>query len=213
MKPVDYSLYFVTDPVLCADWGVVETALAAVNGGATIVQVRDHRSNANRLLEDTVEMVKVMRPRGIPVLVNDRIDVALAANADGVHMGPSDIPVAVAREILGPSAVIGLSITAADQITEAERAACDYFSAGPAFDTGTEPDAPTPIGAEGVASIRRAADRPVVAIGGIKTSNVPELAGTGIDGIAVVSAIASASNPRAAAAKLLELFSDARKQN
>ena len=205
---VDYRLYFVTDPVLCLQHGLIETAIRAVDGGATIIQLRDPNAKGRQLYQDAEALLDVLRPRHIPLIINDRIDVAIAAGANGVHMGQSDLPVTAARTMMGDKALIGLSIDRADQITEQEETMCDYFGAGPVYATQTKSDALPPIGTEGVRAIVQTTHRPVVAIGGIGFQQMSDIMDTGVAGVAVVSAIACAEHPERAAASLRALIED-----
>ncbi len=205
----DLSLYLVTDPEMTARRGLVETVVAAVAGGATIVQLRDKTGHARALAEAGRALLARLRPLGVPLLVNDRIDVAHAIEADGVHVGQDDLPPAVARTILGPQAIIGLSITAAAELGTVDTAV-DYVGLGPLFPTGTKADAAPALGETGFATLRRSIARPVVAIGGITLDNTARTIAAGADGIAVVSAICASEDPRAAAQRLSRAVAAAR---
>jgi thiamine-phosphate pyrophosphorylase len=205
----DLSLYLVTDPDMTARRGLVETVREAVAGGVTVVQLRDKTTSARALAEVGRALLAVLRPLGVPLLVNDRIDVAHAISADGVHIGQEDLPPAAARTILGPQAIIGLSITRADELATID-AAVDYVGLGPLYPTGTKPDAAPALGEAEFAAIRRRLSVPVVAIGGINLANTARTLAAGADGIAVVSAICAASDPRAAAEKLRAAIAAAR---
>jgi thiamine-phosphate pyrophosphorylase len=197
----DLSLYLVTDPEMTRDRGLLETVVAAIAGGVTIVQLRDKHAPARRLIETGRALLAVLRPRGIPLIVNDRVDVAHALGADGVHLGQDDLSPAVARTILGPGALIGLSLDRADQLASID-ASVDYVGLGPVFPTGTKADAAPALGIAGFAALRRRISRPVVAIGGITAANAPQVRAAGADGIAIVSAICAAPDPGAAARAL-----------
>lgn len=174
----------------------------AVAGGVTMVQLRDKGADARGFLAEALAVRHLLRPRDIPLIVNDRIDVAFAAGAAGVHLGQSDLPPSLARKILGPHAIIGLSIENARQLDDGERGAADYLGVGPVFATATKPDAAPPVGIEGLKTIVAAAGMPVGAIGGIDAGNAASVMTTGADGICVVSAILGAADPRAAAVDL-----------
>ena len=197
----DLSLYLVTDPDMTARRGVVATVAAAVAGGVTIVQLRDKTGSARALAAVGRALLAHLRPLGIPLLVNDRIDVAHAIGADGVHVGQEDLSAAAARAILGPRAIIGLSITSRADLPTLDDAV-DYVGLGPLFATGTKPDAAPALGEAEFADLRRRIPVPVVAIGGITVANTARTIAAGADGIAVVSAICAAPDPRAAAATL-----------
>ncbi len=195
------ALYLVTDPEMTARRGLLDTVAAAVAGGVTLVQLRQKEGPASRMVEAARALKALLAPRGIPLIVNDRADVARAAGADGVHVGRDDLPPAVARAILGPDAIIGFSITGGHPLDVLD-AAVDYVGLGPVFPTGTKPDAAPAIGEAAFAALRRRIPRPVVAIGGITAANAARVITAGADGIAVVSAICAAADPCAAACAL-----------
>ncbi len=207
----DLSLYLVTDPDMTAQRGVVETVAAAVAGGVTIVQLRDKTGSARALAAAGRALLAQLRPLGIPLLVNDRIDVAHAIGADGVHVGQEDLSPAAARAILGPRAIIGLSITSRADLPTLD-ATVDYVGLGPLFPTGTKADAAPALGETEFAALRRRILVPVVAIGGITVANTARTITAGADGIAVVSAICAAEDPRAAAATLRAAVAAARRR-
>jgi thiamine-phosphate pyrophosphorylase len=205
-KRLDLSVYLVTDPRLCAEFGLVETALAAVKGGASIVQLRDTQAGGRALVEQARALVAALRPLGVPVIVNDRIDVALAADADGVHVGQSDMAPTDARALIGPDRILGLSAREPDEIAAADAGLVDYLGIGPIFvvDPRTKPNAAEPLGIGGFAARRHHTRLPVVAIGGIQEQHVAPLLAIGADGVAVVSAICGKPDPQAAARGLAE---------
>lgn len=210
MKPrFDLSLYLVTDPAMTARRGLHATVAAAVEGGATLVQLRDKEGPAQALVETARALRALLAPRGIPLVVNDRVDVARAAGADGVHLGPGDLAPAAARAVLGPDAIIGCSVAAESQLAAVD-AAVDYVGLGPIFPTGTKPDAAAALGEARFAAIRRQIRLPVVAIGGITAANAARAVAAGADGVAVVSAICAAEDPRAAAQALRRAVARAR---
>jgi thiamine-phosphate pyrophosphorylase len=203
MRPAfDLSVYFITDPALCAPRGVAETTRLAVVGGASLVQLRDPAATTRKLVEEARALVALLRPRGVKLIVNDRVDVALAAGADGVHVGQSDMAAADARGLIGPDRILGLSITALADLERSDLAPVDYLGVGPIFATGTKADAAPPMGLAGLAAVRARTGMPIVAIGGIGTANAADVIRAGADGVAVVSAIAGAVDPQAAAATL-----------
>ncbi len=206
----DLSVYFVTDPVLCAARGVVETALAAVQGGATLVQLRDPQANGRALFEAAAALVAALRPTGVPLIVNDRPDIALAAGAAGVHVGQGDLPAAVVRQLLGPDAIVGLSITDPAQLADVPWDCVDHLGAGPVFTTATKADAAPAMGLAGLAAVCAQARCPVVAIGGIGLAQAGACIQAGADGVAVVSAIAAAADPAAASRQLAAAVKEAR---
>lgn len=200
-RRVDLSLYFVTDHRLPFDRLLAVTA-AAVRGGVTIVQLRNPDLDGRELLDQAVALKALLRPSGVPLIVNDRVDVAHAAGADGVHVGQSDLPAAAARAILGPQAIVGLSITDIGQLDGVDPGVVDYLGIGPVFATATKGDAAPALGPAGVRAIVAASGLPSVAIGGIDAGNAATVRATGVDGLSVVSAISTAADPEAAARAL-----------
>ena len=209
-KPFDLALYLVTDPEMTARRGLVETVAAAIEGGVTMVQLRDKGGTARAMVEAGRALRALLAPRGIPLLVNDRVDIAEAIGAAGVHVGRDDLPPARARAALGRHAIIGWSITSDDQLAEFDPAAVDYVGLGPLFPTGTKPDAAPAMGEAAFARIRRRLPCPVVAIGGITALNAGRAIAAGADGVAVVSTICAARDPGAAARALRAAVAAAR---
>ncbi|WP_181705256.1 thiamine phosphate synthase [Chthonobacter rhizosphaerae] len=205
----DLALYVVTDHRLPFE-ALVDTTLAAVAGGVTLVQLRNPDLGGRALLDQAVALMDRLTPLGVPLVVNDRVDVAAAAGAAGVHVGQSDLPAEAARRILGPDAIVGLSITEAGQLSGVDAAAVDYLGVGPVFATGTKPDAAAALGIDGLAAIVRASPLRTVAIGGIDGRNAEAVARTGVDGLSVVSAISAAPDPAAAARALRAALERAR---
>jgi thiamine-phosphate pyrophosphorylase len=200
MRPsIDLSLYYVTDAPLSAGRGLIETALAAVRGGATLVQLRDPLAKAGALVAQGRALVAALAPFGVPLIVNDRPDVAHAVGAAGVHLGQGDLPPAAARAILGPDAIIGLSITDAAEMARVPWDVVDHLGVGPVVSKGVKPDASKPMGFGGLAACVKLSRKPVVAIGGMTAAVVPAVIRAGADGVAVVAAIAGVSDPETAA--------------
>ncbi len=199
-RPFDLSLYLVTDVELAGPRGVVETVRAAIEGGVTLVQLRDPYGKGRGQVETAAALLEFLRPRGIPLIINDRVDVALAVDADGVHVGQSDIPAAMVRRLIGPDRILGLSVSYAHELASPDLADVDYLGVGPIYPTPTKTNAAPPIGFDGVAALAAAAPVPVVAIGGVKAEHVDRILAAGAAGMAVVSAIMAADDPAAAAA-------------
>jgi thiamine-phosphate pyrophosphorylase len=164
-----------------------------------MVQLREKTATTRAFLDEARALKAVLAPHGVPLIVNDRADIALAVGADGIHVGQTDLPVEAVRAIVGPGMVIGLSITDAEQIARADAAAADYLGIGPLHPQKTKPDASTPLGFGGFAKLRRMTAKPVLAIGGVKADDVPMLVEEGAAGVAIVSAIMAADDPEAAA--------------
>jgi thiamine-phosphate pyrophosphorylase len=211
MRQHNLSVYFVTDPVLCAHRGVVETAVLAARGGATLVQLRDPDAKGRALVEATRVLVAALAPFGVPVIVNDRPDVALAAGAAGVHLGQDDLPAEAARAILGPDAIIAMSAGSEAELAAVPWDVVDHVGIGPVFATATKGDAGAALGPDGLARLVRLARRPAVAIGGLNAARAPACIAAGAAGVAVVSAIASAADPEAAARDLRAIVENARR--
>ena len=207
-RSFDPTLYLVTDPELARGRALTDVVAAAVRGGATLVQLRDKHADGRTLLETAQALMAVLDLYGVPLIVNDRADVAHAAGAAGCHVGQRDLPAEAARATLDPDAILGVSIDAleqADAIEEArdiDPALVDYVAYGPFAATATKPDAGDPVGAAGLAAVRRRTMLPLIAIGGIEARNVAEAVIAGADGIAVVRAIMAAEDPEAASREL-----------
>ena len=200
MRPVaDLRVYYVTDTPLSSERGLVETALAAVRGGATLVQLRDPRAKAGELVHMGRMLRQALDTVGIPLIINDRPDVALAVGAAGVHVGQDDLPAEFARQLLGPAAIIGLSITDAAELAHVPWDLIDHIGVGPVVSKGVKSDAAEPMGLAGLRACAMASPKPIVAIGGIGLGNAADCIAAGADGIAVVAAIAGAADPEAAA--------------
>jgi len=202
---VDLRLYVVADTALCGTRAVVATILAAVHGGATAVQVREPLATTRQLCQLAQIVHQALAGTGVPLLINDRTDVALAVGAEGVHLGQSDLPATQARRIAGPDLLVGLSVSTLEQTVAANAlpaGTVDYLGVGPVFATQTKPLAAPALGLGLTARLAAGTSLPCVAIGGIDTGNAAQVRATGVDGIAVVSAVCAAPNPEAAAAAL-----------
>ena len=210
MKKLDLSLYLVLDPDLCGGAeGMVRTTLAAIEGGVTVVQLRAPDWKKRAVAECARELLRLM-PASVPLIINDHADVARAVGAAGVHVGQKDLSPEDCRLIVGPDAVVGLSIANDDELLRLIRdehsrpsRAVDYIGIGPVFPTGTKKDAAPVVGLEGLQALLRTAPVPAVAIGGISEVNARSVFETGVSGIAVVSAVCGKSDPEAAARRLL----------
>jgi len=214
MKPrADWSLYLVADPHACLGRPLEEVVRLAVAGGTTVVQLRDKECTTRRYVEQGRALHELLAPLGVPLIVNDRIDVALAVGAEGAHVGQSDMPPDIVRRLMGSDALVGLSAGTPAQVLAADGAVVDYVGVGPVFATATKPDAAAPWGVEGLRRLRAPAGPAVVAIGGLDASNAAGVIRAGADGIAVVSAICSAHDPERAAAELRSAIEAARRSS
>jgi len=208
----DYSLYLVTDDALAGGRSIEWIVAEAVAGGVTCVQLREKHAESRAYYERARALRERLRPLGIPLIINDRLDIALAAGADGVHLGQGDLPCVEARRIAGPNFLIGISVSTTAEAQAAARDGADYLGISPIFDTPTKTDTPPATGIDGLRAIRAAVSLPLVAIGGIKAENAAAVVRAGADGIAVVSAIMAAADPRAAARALADVVARARQQ-
>ena len=202
---IDYSLYLVTDRSLSKGRATREIVQAAVAGGVTCVQLREKDCGTREFIDEALALRPLLRDHDIPLIINDRLDVALAVEADGVHLGQSDMPIGMARKIAGNSLLIGISAESTDDALRAEQEGADYIGISPVFATPTKTDTAAPLGLEGVNKIRELVDIPLVGIGGINRDNAASVIEAGADGVAVVSAIVSADDPRDAAKELKAL--------
>ena len=194
-----YRLCLVTDRDLARGRPLVEVVSRAVMGGVTMVQLRDKSATTRAFIEEARALKSILAGKGVPLIVNDRVDIAMAVGADGIHVGQHDMPVEAARSLVGPGMIVGLSITDVGQIGQADAEAADYLGIGPIHPQKTKSDASAPLGLGGFATLRKLTRKPVLAIGGVKPADVPLLAEEGATGVAVVSAIMAAEDPEAAA--------------
>ncbi len=212
MRPeLDLGLYLVTDRPACRGRELLDVVGAAVAGGASVVQLREKSLSTREFIALARALMELLAPFGVPLVVNDRVDVALAVGAPGVHLGQDDMPPADARALLGPNRILGLSVTGEAEVRASRGLPVDYLGAGPVFATATKPDAGQAQGLAGLARMIALAEAPVVAIGGIGPADAREVMARGAAGLAVVSAICSAPDPGRAAAALRRIVDAARK--
>ena len=202
LSPSDLRLYAITDRrALPAGVTLAQAVEAALDGGVTCLQLREKEASAGEILTLARTLLPLCRARRVPLLINDRVDIALAAGADGVHLGQEDLPLPEARALLGPDRILGATAHTVEEALRAQAEGADYLGVGAMFPTGTKTDT-VPTSADTLKAICAAVSIPVVAIGGVTAQNLPTLAGTGIAGAAVVSAIFSQSDLTAAARAL-----------
>lgn len=213
MKPerIDYSLYLVTDRGLARGRAVLDVVRTAVQGGVTCVQLREKTCSTREFIEAARAVKEFLHSRGVPLIINDRVDVALAVGADGVHLGQQDMPLAMARAIVTDTMLIGISVESLADAVAAQGGGADYLGVSPIFATPTKTDAAAPLGLEGLRAIRRAVHLPLVAIGGLNRQTAAVVIRGGADGIAVVSAIVAAEDPEQAARELVQAIRSARR--
>jgi thiamine-phosphate pyrophosphorylase len=204
-KNIDYTLYLVTDRRWLGERRLADAVKEAIEGGVTMVQLREKEMSSRAFLETALAVKEVTDRYGIPLVINDRIDIAYACNADGIHLGADDLSIFVAREILGADKIVGASAATLEEALALEAEGADYLGVGAVFPTGTKSDADH-VTLEQLARIKSAVRIPVVAIGGIDAEKVDSVMKTGVDGVAVVSAIMAQKDVRAAASRLIELL-------
>ncbi|HYQ06024.1 MAG TPA: thiamine phosphate synthase [Xanthobacteraceae bacterium] len=204
---LDLRLNAIVDPERAGGQNLANLAIRCARGGATLVQLRDKHSETRTMVEEARAIKQVLAPLAVPLVINDRLDVAMAAGADGVHLGQDDMAVEDARRLLGPKAVIGLSIKSVGEAEAARLDLINYVGTGGVYATSSKQQKNAPIGPDGLARIlatlrQRAPDMPVCGIAGIDASNAAEVIAAGADGIAVISALSLAPDPEAAAREL-----------
>ena len=204
MRTIDLSLYLVLDPGLCAGFGMVETARAAVAGGASVVQLRDKHADTPLMIETGRALKAALSGTGALLIVNDDVEAAVAIGADGLHIGQEDMDAPTARARIGDDMILGLSVETEALAAGIDPAIVDYAGIGPVFATSTKADHKEPIGFAGLARLVRVCPVPAVAIGGLKAAHVGDVFAAGADGLAVVSAICGTRDPEAAAREVAE---------
>lgn len=209
-QSIDYSLYVITEDL--ADRSPLAIAEAAYAGGAGVVQLRRKTADSRDLFIWAQQLAHLARSVGKSLIINDRIDIALAVCADGVHLGPDDLPVSIARRLLGPESIIGASVSTVDEAIEAEAEGASYLGVGCIYGTTSKADAGEAIGPEIIREIKAMVNIPLVAIGGITPEHVGELFNAGADGIAVISTITRAKNMKNATRDLLKAIKSVRQQ-
>lgn len=206
MKPFfDLSLYLVTDRSLSLGRSLVEVVEEAVKSGVTMVQLREKDCSSLEFYQEATALKRLLKPYKIPLIINDRLDIALACDAEGLHIGQSDLPFSIARQLLGENKIIGLSVECLKDAQEANKLDVDYIGISPVFSTPTKTDTAMAVGIEGVRKITRQSVHPAVGIGGINKNNAEDIIKAGAEGISVVSAIMSAYEPSRSAQELLTI--------
>lgn len=192
------GLYLILDPAACPHRSLAEALKQAAAGGVRLVQYRNKTASMKDAYAEALPLRTRAAELGVTFIVNDRCDLALAVDADGVHLGQGDLPLELARKVMGPRKLIGLSTHNAEQVREAERLKPDYIGFGPIFPPGSKQDHDPVVGVEGLRAIRTLTHLPIFAIGGITTDNVGSVMQAGADGVAVISAILAAADIAAA---------------
>ena len=192
------GIYLVTDRSLCRNRALEDVVLQSVQGGVAYIQLREKDITTRFFVEEARAIKRILEPYSVPLIINDRIDVALACGAEGVHIGQDDLPYAIARKLMGPKAIIGLSVEDWKDVEESQKLDVDYIGVSPIFPTPTKTDTKAAWGLDGLAKIKAFSRHPLVAIGGINESNARDVIAAGADCIAVVSAICAAPDPAVA---------------
>ncbi|MBQ6512731.1 thiamine phosphate synthase [Methanobrevibacter sp.] len=206
MNKIDLSLYLVTDNSDDEE-KFLNTIEEAIKGGVSVVQIREKTADTLDFYNLALKVKEITTKYNIPLIINDRVDVALAIDADGVHVGQSDMPCDVTRKLIGPDKILGVSAATIDEAKKAESDGADYIGTGAVFPTSTKDDAPS-VTKQELKEIVESINIPVVAIGGINLENACELIDTGIAGLSVVSAIMSSDNPKKSSEELLKIFNN-----
>ena len=202
---MNLSLYLVTDRSLSKGRNLEWIVEQSVKGGVSIVQLREKEASTREFVTLAQNLKKILQPYRVPLIINDRIDIALAVDADGLHIGQNDMPYNIARRLLGPNKIIGISVESIKDIYESNNFDVDYIAISPIFSTPTKTDTITEFGIEGTKEAMKITKHKTIAIGGINISNAKEVIETGVNGISVVSAIMSADNPSEAAKEFIKL--------
>ena len=208
MTHIDYTLYLVTDRSVMSAKSLEQAVEQAIQGGCTVVQLREKYASSREFFETAQRVKQITDSYHIPLIINDRTDICLAVNAAGIHIGQQDLPAKIVRSMVGPDKIIGVSAATLSEAIQAEQDGADYLGVGAMFATSTKTNT-RPVTIERLTQIKQAVQIPVVAIGGIQSSNVTTLTDTGIDGIAVVSAILAQENITHAAEQLKTCFTGA----
>jgi thiamine-phosphate pyrophosphorylase len=202
------GLYFVTDRGLCGKKPLEEIVIQAVKGGAAYVQLREKDVSTRFFVEEAKRIKKLLEQYRVPLIINDRVDVALACGAEGVHIGQEDMPYEIVRKLMGQKAIIGLSVETWEDVKASQKMDVNYIGVSPIFSTPTKTDTKGAWGLEGLAKIKAFSRHPLVAIGGINESNVSDVVKAGADCIAVVSAICASPDSEAAARRINEMINN-----
>lgn len=201
-----FKLCLVTDEKLCMGRSLPDIVRKAVEGGVTMVQLREKNADTRTFIEKAFILKEILNPFRVPLIINDRVDVALAVKADGIHIGQKDMPYELLKKIIPESMIVGLSVETMEQIQMANNYKVDYLGISPIFATPTKTDTSGCWGIEGLKKARNSTNHKLIAIGGISNTNVKTIIDAGANGIAVVSAICSAEDPQKAASELLSLI-------
>ncbi len=204
---VDYTLYLCTDRNLMSTETLEEAVEKAIKGGCTLVQLREKDCSSLEFYQTALKVKSITDQYGVPLIINDRVDIALAVDAAGIHVGQSDMPASVIRKIIGPDKIIGVSAANLKEAQIAEKDGADYLGVGAMYTTETKKDT-RPVTLEELKEIRSEVNIPIVVIGGINKNTVRDFKGFGIDGLAVVSAVIAQEDIEQAASELVQMFKE-----
>ena len=202
---VDYSLYVCTDRDLMSSPTIEESVTLTLKGGAGVIQLREKDISGRKFYEEALSLLSITKRYGVPLLINDRVDIALAVDADGVHVGQSDIPAKVVRHMIGDGKILGVSASNLEEAVRAENDGADYIGLGAVIPTGTKDDAEI-VKFDEIRKIRDKVRIPIVIIGGLNENTIGRFKGMDLDGIAVVSAVVASKDPEKSARDLKELW-------
>ena len=203
-KKADFGLYLVTDRGVCLGRPLERVVAAAVRGGVSLVQVREKSCPTRDYIETVDTIQKILKPCGVPLIINDRVDIAVILEADGAHVGKGDMPLFLSRQLLRDGKILGCSATNLKEALQAEQGGADYLGVGPIFSTPSKQDAAPPIGLKELEEICHKVTIPVVAIGGISLKNIEKAIKAGAAGVAVISAVANAKDMKKATEELVD---------
>lgn len=210
---IDYSYYLIADEQACAPLSIIDAVAAVITNGITCVQLRMKNQTPENIIRTGKKLLRLLRARQIPLIINDHPGIALAINADGVHIGQSDIPYTVVRQQLGYKKIIGLSIENIQQAQQCRDIDCDYFGVAPIFASPTKKYATPPLGIANLNRINKVLSASVVALGGINLQNIRSVLATGVAGVAIASAIFSAEQPRMMSQQLAQTILQSKNVN
>ncbi len=209
-----FDLYLVTDEKASKGRDLISIVKQAIEGGVNMVQLREKKINTRQFVEKALALKKLLKPYNIPLIINDRVDIALAVGADGIHIGQTDMPFELLKKIAPKNMIIGLSVETFDQAKEAENFDLDYLGVSPVFSTPTKTGFEgSPWGLSGLKKLRSLSRHKLIAIGGISQLNVASVIEAGADGVAVVSAVCSADNPKTASEEIINIIKSIKNSN
>ncbi len=207
MKKIDLSLMYVTDHRIVNDKLFLKILEETIKGGATVIQLREKKLDTLPFIDRALKVKKICHKYKIPFIINDRLDIVLAVNADGIHIGQKDIPYSIARKILGKNKIIGLSVSTLDQLDISNQLDIDYIGLSPIFPTKTKSkNLNSPLGINGLINFKKKSNKKVVSIGGIDENNIRDIIINGSDGAALISAISKSLNPLVTVQKIKNLI-------